>query len=49
MFPIRCHGTIRGGSAACGAAAEGDEQGTAIVHARAVVPNAIADRHPPKI
>jgi hypothetical protein len=48
-FPIRCHGTIRGGSAARGVAAEGDELGTAIVHARAVVANAIADRHPRKI
>jgi hypothetical protein len=65
MFPMRCHGTIRRESAACGAAAEGDEQhigaspldvrfeeaeaGTAIMHARTAVANAIADRDAPNI
>jgi hypothetical protein len=40
---------MRGGSAALGVAAEGDELGIAIVHAKAVVPSAIADRYPRKI
>jgi hypothetical protein len=40
---MRCHGTIRGGSAAC-KTAEDEELGTAIAHARAVVANGIATR-----